>query len=877
MSKRCMLILIALLAVSSVLSAQVQTGNIIGKVTDKGGEALPGVALSISGPSLIQKAATAVANEKGAFRFFSVPPGSYTLTAELSGFEKLQRTEIRVRVGETVSLDLVLTEGAIDRLVTVTAAPPSIDVKKSDVSTVLTAEVLRSLPIRTYDLGMVNLAPGVADRASQGSGSTSGQFQVDGQNVTGQWYGDMRSDIPPDLIEETEVITAGGTADAGEYTGALINVITKNGGNEFKGELNLYFFNDKMVNYRANEVSPPATHLDASIILGGPIIKNRLWFILTGAFRRDKTQAPNYLDEEPTVSTRPNLYAKVNYLINDKNKGYLSYQYNEPRVRYGVDQYTPPSALGRDITKEHLLNIQHQMILSQDTFLDLKLNYRKGFEDMVPDSMTESMRYDIATGMMGGGYGVVGGVDDWRFRAMTDIAHYKDAWFLGSHEFKAGFTLDRSKGTYRYGWINNAYYMDNNGALYMKYEQDRNEYGPRELHEVQAYVQDIWTPIDRLNISLGLRFSHTLARIPDLTAGGTTYAGNPKVFDWNNVAPRLGLTYALTRDSKTIFKASFGRFYDFAAWHFFTGYLPYSRIVSLYMYMGDEWILVDRQGGATNQEIDPDLKRPYSDILTVGLQRELARNFTAEINYVHKYFGNQITEVNTAGRYEETTATDPGTGESVTVYNQTNPGENYYVKTNPPEMNYKYDGIQLVLTKRQSDQWFLQASLHLQKSEGLANNDPYASKQAAYVGPFRDPNYMTNAYGPSSADRAYQVKVLAGYFFRPLGINISGTYFYMQGLRYSRQFTAVLNQGYVQIYAEPRNSLLADPIQQLDVRLEKELKVGPGRLGFLVDVHNVFNSDTPSSISDVLDLQTEPRIYGRQDPRFFQLGIRYRF
>jgi hypothetical protein len=236
-----------------------------------------------------------------------------------------------------------------------------------------------------------------------------------------------------------------------------------------------------------------------------------------------------------------------------------------------------------------------------------------------------------------------------------------------------------------------------------------------------------------------------------------------------------------------------------------------------------------------------------------------------------------ITEVNTAGEYEETTAVDPVTGNSVTVYNQTNPGVNYYVKTNPPEMNYKYDGIQLVFNKIRSDNWFLQASLHLQKAKGLANNDAYAGKQANYTGPFRDPNARINAFGPVASNRAYQFKLLAGYFFKPLGIDISGIYSYMQGLRYSRTFSVVLDQGYKEIYAEPRGTLLTKPFQQLDVRLEKQLRVGPGTLGFLVDVHNVFNGDTPNSISDILDTQTDPYVYGVQDPRFFQLGVRFIF
>jgi hypothetical protein len=877
MKKILMLSVVFILVCASGAFAQTQNGNIIGKISEKSGEGLPGVSLSISGPSLIQRAMTALSNEKGTFRFFSIPPGTYVLTAELTGFQKVQRTGIRVLVGETVTADIVMSEGAIEQLITVTAPPPSIDVKRSEVSTVLSSEILRSLPLRSYDLGMLNLAPGVADSGAQGSGSTSGQYQVDGMNATGQWYGEMESDLPPDIIEESEIITAGGSAEAGEYTGALVNVITKSGSNKFTGELNAYFFNDKLVNYRKDEVNPPATHLDVSGLLGGPIIQNRLWFLMSLSYRRNKSQNPNFLDYEATVQTRPNFYTKVNYLINKANKGFLSYQYNHAKNRYGVDEWTPVGSQATSYSDESLLNLQHQTIFTQNTFLDLKMSYRYVYGDTVPDNETESMIYDIGTGAYGGGYGVNAWDKTWRVRGGADLTHFKDNWLLGSHEFKMGFMIDQSQGNTSYSWVNNTSLYNYFGLPYMKYVMSGADKGPRDLREAQAYVQDMWEPFDRLNISLGLRWSNTKARIPDLTVDGVTFAGNPEVYNWNNISPRIGFSYALTKDTKTIFRASYGRFYDFSCFYFFSGFLPYSPVYSLYNYVDGGWVLVNTFGGAVNQRIDSNLKRPYADIVTVSLQREILPKVTVEVNYVHKYFGDQIAQVNTIGEYEETTAIDPVTGKSVTVYNQTNPGDNYYVKTNPSKNNYKYDGVQLVFNKRPSDNWFLQASLHLQKCKGLADNNPYGAKQASLSGPFTDPNNMINAYGDTMSNRAYQVKALAGYSFRRLGIDISAIYSYMQGVRYSRQFYASLDQGNVSIYGVARNSLLGHSIQQLDMRLEKKLKVGPGTIGFLVDVHNIFNSNTATSLSELVDTQTEPFIYGVQDPRYFQLGVRYIF
>jgi hypothetical protein len=255
----------------------------------------------------------------------------------------------------------------------------------------------------------------------------------------------------------------------------------------------------------------------------------------------------------------------------------------------------------------------------------------------------------------------------------------------------------------------------------------------------------------------------------------------------------------------------------------------------------------------------------------------LFTNFSLIVNYVHKNFRDPVGEVNTGGQYEETTAVDPQTGNVITVYNQTNVGEDFFVKTSPKELSYAYNGVDFIMNKKFSKGWFMQASLHLQKSKGLANNDPYGSKQGSAGQVLDDPNNKINAYGPSSYNREYQFKLLFSYYFKPLGINIGTIYSAMQGIRYSRQFRVLLNQGWMNVYAVPRNSLLTDPQHLLDLRLEKVFNLGPRRLGIMVDVHNLLNSDVPTSVSNIVDTQTQPYVYSILEPRYFQLGLRFTF
>ncbi len=602
--KKFMVFLVFLSLVFSVSLAQKQTGNIVGSVKDNSGAVLPGVNISISSPSLIQRTLTATTTAGGSYRFINLPPGFYAITAELTGFKKTEMKDIRVVLGETVTLDLVMEQGVIEQSVTVTAPLPAVDVKKSDIAIVLTSEALKGLPLRSGSLGVIELAPGIADRAAHGSGYTSNQYQLDGNNITDQWHGDIYADIPYDLIEESEVITAGGKAEVGEYTGAVVNALTKSGSNRLKGELNLYFFNNKLVNYRKDEISPPATHYDTNLMVGGPIVRDKLWFLGSVTYRRDEKKALDIPNPVPDLTTHPSFYGKFNYLVNANNKGFFSYQYDIKDWKIGEDQFDPRTSLGFVKDWEHIVNFQHQILFGPNTYLEAKFNYKYTYEDQGPnpDNANISMHYDLGLGRQTGGFGVVTSGPTWRARFMLDLSHFKEDWFLGSHDFKFGFVFDRSLGKNVYGYVNHELFYDWYGQPYMVYREDHSEIVPEGFHEYQAYAQDTWTIKKRLTLDLGLRYSYTQANVLDVkTPAGITLKGPGQMFAWNNLGPRIGAAYALTNDKKTVLRSSWGRFYDFATWFTFYGFGPYSRTVSLYFVLPDGQAAVCPELGAGDE------------------------------------------------------------------------------------------------------------------------------------------------------------------------------------------------------------------------------------------------------------------------------------
>jgi hypothetical protein len=415
--------------------------------------------------------------------------------------------------------------------------------------------------------------------------------------------------------------------------------------------------------------------------------------------------------------------------------------------------------------------------------------------------------------------------------------------------------------------------MDWLGQPYLYYTADHGEIVPEGMQEYNAYIQDSVAVSPRFTVDLGLRWSYSSSRVLDVkTPDGITKKGRGEMFSWNNLSPRVGLAYALTSDLKTVFKASYGRYYNFNTWFSFYGYGPYSMTMSLwYVLPNGESMLLSTTGPASNQAIDPNLKRPYVDTFILGIQREILRDFTVEINYVHKAFRDMQGDVNTTGQYVETTAIDPVTGKVFTVFNQTNPpDENFYLRTSPKGLDYHYNGFDFILNKKFSRNWFMQGSFHWEKSKGLANSDRFGGTA------FKDPNNQINAVGPTEGSREYQVKLLASYFFEPLGVRAAAIYNYAQGPHYSRQFRGILNQGPVDIFAVPRASLISDPIQQLDFRFEKTFNIRRASIGILLDIHNLFNADKATGIYNILDTQPK-QVSSIQDPRYFQLGIRFIF
>ena len=289
---RILLAVAVLLFLGRTAAAQnLTTGAVQGVVSDKStGDPLPGVTVVASSPALQGEQAT-ITDEAGLYKITSLPAGTYELTflyAELT----VKRKGIDVSINKTTPAYVALdTTQAVGEVITIVARAPAIDPTSTTQGVTLDQDFVRNLPVgRSYEDLLGAAAGSTSDDAGvsfSGSSSLENQYIVDGLNTTTLVYGQVGSPIVNEFIQETEIITGGYNAEYGRSTGGVVNVVTKTGSNQLHGSLFGYASPGAFA-AAAEPIPTQTSSIDAESELivdadfgfemGGPVVKDRLWF-----------------------------------------------------------------------------------------------------------------------------------------------------------------------------------------------------------------------------------------------------------------------------------------------------------------------------------------------------------------------------------------------------------------------------------------------------------------------------------------------------------------------------------------------------------------------------------------------------------------------
>jgi hypothetical protein len=918
-----------------------QTGNINGTVSAADGTSLPGVSVTLTSPALIIEKMVAVTNENGRYRFNALAPGEYELVFDLDGMTTIQRKGIRVSIGKTLTLDVQMELKSLQETIVVEGQAPTIDRQSTTRSANLDTSFLNSIPAARNLATVFNMTPGVTGDTAHGSSVRDNSYNLDGVNLTDPVVGTQNVFFGMDIAEEISVQSGGLSAEYGSTRGAVINVVTKSGGNSFSGNLRSFFNHEALMGDNTKgtvlegKTSGSKYEFEPGFSLGGPIIKDKIWFFMNLSFNLTEDYIAGFpYDKEQEIPNRvfrPYPYFKLTYQPSQSDKFIFSFNHsNLTRNHRNASILHTEDTTWDQKGPKMVFNGHWAHTFNDRVFANLKAAYVKGDLNLTAKNDSPAFLED-ADNRRSGGYGY----DD--LNARTRIQLNADTTifvenFAGSHEIKIGaehtaaqsdrYWNPRAK-TNQYGfglvWV----YTDGGTAYSSEWVAPWNH--KESTISTSFFANDTWNIGRNLNLNLGGRLEFSKGRIPQqgdykgMAAGSMDFLGQPQytwnrtiskdetLMNWTSLTPRVGLTYDLFANGSTLIKASYARYVTGAITQFFSG-LNRNSFVEYWGACDPITYEVTNFWGAymvTNYPTmgygDEKVKAPYVDEISVGIEREFARDWSIGTRYIRKWDrkliedadGNQL-DMDALMKNGELVWTN---WEPVVVTDNSNSdyfGSEYtfwkrkqnlivdkYV-INAPGADRDYSGFEVTLNKRMTNGWFINSSYVYAESTGLIGTD--FSDSWGGQGYFDNPNTHENALGRFLLERRHQFK-LAGLIQGPAGVNLSAYFYWMSGERYTRQVRSrdlglSLPQGTTTINAEARGSYGLPAYSGLDLKLEKVFSLGrSSSLKIFCDGFNVLNNNKATSVRTISSSSTMTfgEMMAIQSPRIIRFGLDFGF
>ncbi len=322
---RVLLLIFFVVATPIGLFAQsrLTAADIEGTIQDQSNAVLPGVTVTATNTATNQSR-TAVTDKEGRYYIGALPPGLYTITAELSGFAQQTRKDVRLLIGQLADLHFTLRAGAAEAIV-VSARAPVVDTTETSLSTVVGQEQIDSLPTNGRNfLSFSVITPGVTtDRTpQQGASATSGlsfggqrarsnNIMVDGVDNNDPVVGAVRATFSQEAIQEFQVLTNSYSAEFGKASGGVVNIITRSGSNEQMGNV-FEFFRNKSLNSKSHferfdvfgssisQSKAPFNQSQYGFTLGGPIKRDQTFYFVSAEDL--KTDTSNFVTIDPAAA-----------------------------------------------------------------------------------------------------------------------------------------------------------------------------------------------------------------------------------------------------------------------------------------------------------------------------------------------------------------------------------------------------------------------------------------------------------------------------------------------------------------------------------------------------------------------------------------------
>jgi len=904
------LLLAASFLMPGIALAQGLTGDLIGTVKDEQGGALVGARVRLTSPALIGGPQTVQTDDRGQLRFPALPPGLYELDIQAEGFQASHERDIRIGAGSTIERPVRLKLAGVKDSVAVSGS--RLDARNPGLRTRFGTEELDVVPMRRFSpYEWVKNAPGISPTSPAGgnilvsafgSGVDQNQFLLDGTNITATGNGVARADPGVDFIQELQIQSVGASVEYGNVQGAVVNVITRSGSNLFQNESAYYW---QPTSLTAQPVLRPvagsqsqsgyerAKYHDFSTSLGGPVVRDRLWFFSGYQHQRDYDSQPGTDPNLPRKYEQDKVFGKLTWRLAPRWQLVQSFHdefWSNPETPSPMKPLAATQTIDASVPAVNLGHLTHTA--SANTVWDVRAGWFRFAQDTSPTSGDPKIanRIDQPQNVWSGGPQQIGQVRQVRATVKATLSHYQAGWFGADHEWRIGAQVDRGEHRAVAVLPTGESFVYTNGALTQHTLQDPNNSGGRFV-TAAAFVSDALRLGDRVTINPGLRFDHSRAISQDVPefdllvhATGRIIEGSGTVDTWNILSPRVGLVIKLDTVGRTMLRANAGRFSQGMLTGEISAIHPGRTRNTVILASGEKLVKDPSQ-----VELDPEIRPPHTDQYSVGVDREVGGRLLVSVAYVRKNGRDFIGWDEVAGEYREQPAT-LNDNRVVQVKKLTSLSiDRHFLLTNPDDYSLTYNGLVIAAERRRARGWQASGSYTFSRAYGLqpSSGTTAAGAQVATVGSppalfapgvtfGQDPNDLTNAEGRLPNDRPHMFRAMTAVDVPRTGLVVAANLQYLSGKPWAKTALINPNEPNRPVLIEPRGTERLSSQTLLDLRVSRAFRFHElGRVELRLDILNVLNDTAEESIrTDVYNAPTVGQANVFIDPRRAMLSVR---